>query len=103
MTLPGIARLGKILSLMRAAAFSPFECRPRHALRNERHIAQVVEIEPLRIEAGSGRWQLQRSHRRNFAKCVLEPFAHAEWPDMLVHHRLQADDFRSSIHRRTRA
>src|SRR5438105_1057387 len=55
MALPGIARLGKILSLMRAAAFGAFERGPRHAFRDQRHVAQVVQIEPLGVEAAGRR------------------------------------------------
>src|SRR3954469_1014006 len=57
MALPRIARLGKILALVRATALGTLERGARHAFRHERHVAQVVEVESLGVEAFAGSGQ----------------------------------------------
>src|SRR3954466_10992353 len=91
MVLPALARPGEILTLMRPAALLAGERSPRDALGDETHVAQVVEIEPFRIEACARRSQRPAfpAELGDLLERALQTRAHAQGTDVLVHHLLK--------------
>src|SRR5690242_19548935 len=61
--LPRLAALGEIVALMRAAAFLARQRGARDAFADQAHVAQVVQVVPLRIQPGMRRRQLRAERR----------------------------------------
>src|SRR5260221_5869784 len=99
MALPCIARLGEVFPLVRAAALGTLERGARNAFADERHVAQVVEVEPRGVEALARSGQFERSKLADLAERALESAPRTERTCVLAHQRLQAHDFCSRIHR----
>ena len=91
---PVFARLREIVSLVGAAALGASEGGPGNALGDETHVAQVVPVDPLRIEAGlRGAEPLAfRAEGRDVLQSALKPCARAQGADVLAHDRLEACD-----------
>src|ERR1051326_6424341 len=97
--LPALARLGKILALVRPAALLAGERPPRQSFGDKAHVSQVVQVDPLGIETGSGRRQIRAVHLElvDMRERTLEAGTTAQRPDVLVHHPLEACDFHGGI------
>ena len=102
MALPRGVRLGEILALVRATAFLAREGCARHAFGHQPHVAQVVQIDPLRIESLLWRRQVDLQ-RPDVRQRLLESRTGTQRADVPVHHRLELDDRRGGIQIRAAA
>src|SRR5207253_6911253 len=84
---------------MRTTAFGASEGAACDAFGYEPHVPQIMQVQPLGIEAGGRRRQVFAGGSENaqVPERALEAGARAQRPDVLVHYRLKARDFRGRV------
>src|SRR5438477_2069631 len=96
---PGVARRGEVFALVSAAALGARERGAGDAFGDQAHLAQVVPVEPHRVEARTGRRQLLAlgRERHDALERAREAGLGAQGSDVAVHESLQAGDFSGRV------
>src|SRR5439155_12995039 len=91
--------VGKVVALMRTAALAASEGAARDAFGDQPHVPQIMQIQPLGIEARGRRRQVFAggSESAQVPERALEAGARAQRTYVLAHYRLKARDFRGWI------